>query len=144
MDAERNVAKQYCGFKIGGIHYAIPVLSVQEVVKPQSITPVPLSQEHVAGLINLRGQIVTSVSLRKLFGLEDTESEEYMNIIVRGNDSLVSFIVDEIMDVFDVEESQLEETPDTLDKKMKTYVSHVYKLDDELIILLEIDKLVNF
>jgi purine-binding chemotaxis protein CheW len=136
---------QLCGFTIGKGSYAIPVLEVQEVVRPQKLTPVPLAPSYVDGLINLRGQIVTAINLRKLFYLEDKEDQnDYMNIIVRSDDeNLYALVVDEIMDVIDVEQSTFEVTPDTLDDKIQDYLKGVYKLDKMLLTLLNLDKILN-
>jgi purine-binding chemotaxis protein CheW len=134
---------QLCGFKIGGGYYAVPVLEVQEVVKPQILTPVPLAPGYVDGLINLRGQVVTAINLRKLFKIEGEAPEEFMNIIVRNEDSLYSLVVDEIMDVMDVETRTFEETPDTLNAEIKKYIKGVYKLEGKLLVLLSLEKLLN-
>lgn len=134
---------QLCGFKICGGYYAIPVLEVQEVVKPQQITAVPMAPQYIDGLINLRGQIVTAINLRNLFKLEGGEAEEYMNIIVRYGDSLYALVVDEIMDVIDVQRNTYEETPDTLDDNIGKYINGVYKLKDKLLILLSLEKLLD-
>ena len=137
-------ASQLCGFKIMDGQYAIPVLEVQEVVKPQKVTNVPLGPEYVDGLINLRGQIVTAINLRVLFGLPRKENqEEYMNIIVRWGDSLYALVVDEIMDVMDVANSSFEETPDTIDDKLKAYIRGVFKLEDNLLTLLSLEKILD-
>ena len=135
---------QLCGFKIGSGHYAIPVLEVQEVIKPQKLTTVPLSPSYIKGLINLRGQIVTSISLRDLFGFpERDDDQEYMNIIVRSKDSLYALMVDEILDVMDIDKSTFESTPETLNPQIKNYISGVYKQDRNLLILLALDKIVD-
>ena len=134
---------QLCGFKIGNGFYAISVLEVQEVIRPQPLTHVPSAPDYVRGLINLRGQIVTAISLRSLFGLKDDHRDEYMNIIVRSGDSLYSLIVDEILDVIDVEDSTFENTPETLDEKIKRFINGVYKLDHKLLILLDLEKILN-
>lgn len=135
---------QLCGFKIMEGQYAIPVLEVQEVVKPQKVTPVPLGPEYVDGLINLRGQIVTAINLRVLFGLPRRENnDEYMNIIVRWGDSLYSLVVDEIMDVMDIENTSFEDTPDTIDDKLKKYIRGVFKLEDNLLTLLSLEKILD-
>jgi len=134
---------QLCGFKIGNGYYAISVLEVQEVIKPQQLTVVPLSPDYVRGLINLRGQIVTAISLRKLFGLPDDEREDYMNIIVRSGDSLYSLVVDEILDVIDVDFDTYENTPETLDPKVRRFIAGVYKMEGRLLILLDLDKILN-
>ena len=134
---------QLCGFKIGGGYYAIPVLKVQEVVKPQPLSKVPMAPEYIDGLINLRGQVVTSINLRKLFSIEGDGPEEIMNVIVRSKESLYSLVVDEILDVMDVEKKSFTGTPDTLDQKVSKYIDGVYKLQDKLLILLSLDKLLN-
>lgn len=138
-----DISNQLCGFKIGEGHYAVPVLEVQEVIKPQKLTPVPLSEPYVRGLINLRGQIVTSISLRGLFGLEGEDSEDHMNIIVKDGESLFALVVDEILDVMDVRENQFEETPDTLDEHLKQFISGVYKLKENLLISLDLKKIIS-
>jgi purine-binding chemotaxis protein CheW len=97
----------------------------------------------VRGLINLRGQVVTAISLRSLFGLKDDHREEYMNIIVRSGESLYSLIVDEILDVIDVEDSTFEKTPETLEEKIRRFINGVYKLDHKLLILLDLEKILN-
>lgn len=136
---------QLCGFKIMNGQYAIPVLEVQEVVKPQRVTPVPLGPDYVDGLINLRGQIVTAINLRVMFGLDrnDNEDAEYMNIIVRWGDGLYALVVDEIMDVMDIQNTTFEETPDMIDDKIRKYIRGVFKLENNLLTLLSLEKLLD-
>ena len=143
MEIVQNDIKQYCGFRVGGEEYAIPVMEVQEVIKPQIVTPIPLAQNEIRGLINLRGQIVTCLSLRKLFNQEDDLSKEYMNIIVRGADGLFSLVVDEVTDIINVEDSFLESAPDTINPNLKKYVEKIYKRERGLVILLDIKQLIN-
>lgn len=143
MEIVQNDLKQYCGFKIGGEEYAIPVMEVQEVIKPQMVTAIPLAQDQVRGLINLRGQIVTCLSLRKLFDQEDDLTKDYMNIIVKGRDGLFSLVVDEVTDIIDIELIRLENAPDTINPNLRKYVEKIYKRDKGLVILLKIDELVN-
>lgn len=134
---------QLCGFRVGKGYYAIPVLEVQEVIKPQLVTTVPLAPDYVKGLINLRGQIVTSIDLKKLFGIPDVESCDYMNIIVRYGDSLYALVVDEILDVIDVENTTFEPTPETLDTRIRKFISGVHKLNDMLLVMLSLEKILN-
>jgi purine-binding chemotaxis protein CheW len=136
---------QLCGFKVGTGFYAISVLDVQEVIKPQLVTKVPSSPIYIQGLINLRGQIVTAISLKSLFGLENSneKNENYMNIIVRSGESLYALVVDEILDVIDVDEKTFEATPDTIDEKVRMLISGVYKLDTNLLMLLDLAKTLN-
>lgn len=143
MEVVKSAISQYCGFKIGGEEYAIPVMEVQEVIKPQMVTPIPLAQEQIRGLINLRGQIVTCLSLRKLFNQDDDLKEDYMNIIVKGKDGFFSLVVDEVTDIIDIEQTNLESPPDTLNPNLKKYVDSIYKRAKGLVILLKIDELVD-
>src|ERR1700722_12168545 len=107
-------AKQLCTFFVGDGHFGIPVEQVQEVVRPQPITPVPLAPRVVRGLINLRGQILTAIDLRYRLGLgEPGDERELMNVVVRTDDSPVSFLVDEIGEVLDVQEDTFEAPPET-------------------------------
>ncbi|NQZ00332.1 MAG: chemotaxis protein CheW [Bdellovibrionales bacterium] len=140
----QEMVHQFCGFMIDGDMYAVPVLEVQEVIRAHPATVVPLSDTCIRGLINLRGQIVTPVNLRKVFGLTDySEDQDYMNVIIKNNDSLYSIMVDEICDVIDVEGSSFESTPDTIDTRLRMYVSGVHKLEDRLLIVLDLKKLLN-
>lgn len=134
---------QLCGFRIGSGYYAIPVLEVQEVVKPQMLSQVPLAPEYIDGLINLRGQVVTSINLRKLFKIQTGSSEEFMNVIVRSQESLYSLVVDEILDVMDVPIKLFEDTPSTIDRNVSQYIDGVYKLEDKLLILICLEKLLK-
>ena len=134
---------QYCGFKVAGEEYAIPVMEVQEVIKPQMVTSIPLAQDQVRGLINLRGQIVTCVSLRKIFGQEDDLSKDYMNIIVKGDDGLFSLVVDEVTDIIDIQNGNLESAPETLNSNLKQYVTKIFKRKENLVILLDTKELIR-
>ena len=134
---------QYCGFKIGDEEYGIPVMEVQEVIKPQVVTPIPLSSEFIRGLINLRGQIVSCISLRRLFGQEDNLEKDHMNIIVRGEEGLFSLVVDEVTDIIDIQNDDVEKAPDTINPSLKKYVDKIYKRDNGLVILLDIKKLID-
>ncbi len=134
---------QLCGFRIGDGYYAISVLDVQEVIKPQRVTAIPLAPPYIRGLINLRGQIVTQISLKKLFGMEENIADDHMNIIVSRGESLYALVVDEILDVIDVEGSTFSATPDTIDPKVRGYIRGVYKLEKRLQILIDLDKIID-
>ena len=114
---------QYCGFKIENADFAIPVMEVQEVIKPIFVTPIPKAQDYIRGLINLRGQIVTCISLRKLFGKEEDFTRPYMNIIIKGKEGLFSLIVDDVTDIMEVSSENLESTPETVSENLKKYIS---------------------
>ena len=136
--------KQYCTFKVGGNYFGIPVLEVQEVIRPMPSTRVPLAKSQIKGLINLRGQIVTLVGLRELFEFDSVSNEKSMNVVIRSDDSLLALVVDEINDVIDVPENSFEKAPATLDKGLKQYVKGIHKLQGQLLIVLDLNKVINF
>jgi purine-binding chemotaxis protein CheW len=130
-------ARQLCTFYVGDGYFGIPVEQVQEVVRPQPITPVPLAPKVVRGLINLRGQILTAIDLRYRLGLgEPGDPAKLMNVVVRTDDSPVSFLVDEIGEVLDVDEGCFESPPETLQGEMRELIGGAYKLDGRLLLAL--------
>lgn len=141
-----NSIEQYCTFKVAGNTFGIPVLEVQEVIKPLVKTDVPLAKEMVRGLINLRGQIVTLIGLRELFDmpLDVVKYEDTMNIVVRADDNLIALVVDSINDVVEVEKSSFTKTPATIDPGMKPFIKGIHKLDGDLMIVLDLNKIINF
>lgn len=143
MEIVSNDLQQYCGFKVAGEEFAIPVMEVQEVIKPQLVTSIPLAQQEIRGLINLRGQIVTCLSLRKLFKKNDDLSKDYMNIIVKGDDGFFSLVVDEVTDIIDIDDEQIERAPDVIGPELRKYVDKIYKKEQGLVILLDLKKLLD-
>jgi purine-binding chemotaxis protein CheW len=137
-------AKQLCTFYVGEGYFGIPVEQVQEVVRPQPITPVPLAPVVVRGLINLRGQILTAIDLRCRLGLgEPGDQGQLMNVVVRMEDSPVSFLVDEIGEVMNVEDGWFETPPETLQGEMRELVEGTYKLEGRLLLALNMERTVN-
>jgi purine-binding chemotaxis protein CheW len=136
--------QQLCTFYVGGSYFGIPVRQVQEVVRPQPITPVPLAPKVVRGLINLRGQILTAIDLRFRLGLgEPRDPEKLLNVVVCTADGAVSLLVDEIGDVLEVQEETFEPAPETLQDASRELVLGIHKLSDRLLLVLDIDKAVN-
>ncbi|MEC9283807.1 MAG: chemotaxis protein CheW [Bdellovibrionota bacterium] len=135
---------QYCTFQIGDDFFGVDVLKVQEVIKPLQLTEIPKSDDVVCGLMNLRGNIVTQISLRKLFGLKEDNDQEHMNVIVNTSDGLLSLKVDEIDDVQSLNMSSFEKTPDTLDSNIKKYVKGIHKLDGRLLVVLDLEEIEGF
>ena len=130
---------QYSTFTIAGRLYGIDVTKVQEVVKPMPITPVPLAPRYIAGLINLRGQVATAIGLRELFELPVRPSDELMNVVCKAHGTLLSFQVDEIGDVIEVEKTEFEETPPIVQESIKRFLGGIYKVNKLLLSVLDID-----
>jgi purine-binding chemotaxis protein CheW len=130
---------QYVSFVVNGQLLGIPVNTVQEVLNPQSITPVPKAPREITGLLNLRGQIVTAVNLRRRLGLEDLPSDrESMNVVVRHHNESFSLLVDEVGDVINVDAESLQPAPQTLDPLWKSVTTGVFRLERQLFVILDV------
>ena len=134
--------QSFCTFFLTDLYLGIEVLSVQEVIRYQSMTPVPLAPSAVRGLMNLRGQIVTAIDLRTRLGLPSPVGEATpMNVVVRTLDGPVSLLVDRIGDVMEINEAECEPPPDTLAPEIREIVDRVFKLEDRLLLTLNVDEL---
>jgi len=132
---------QFCTFYLDKLLFGVELKGVQEVIRSLEMTKVPLAPAVVNGLINLRGQIVTAVDLRRRLELEPAPPDALaMNVVVRSEDGAVSLMVDEIGDVVEVEESSFEAPPETLRGSVRTMILGIHKLDDRLMHVLDIEK----
>jgi len=135
---------QFCTFTLEKLFFGVEVERVQEVVRYQAMTRVPLAPAVVRGLINLRGQIVTAVDLRRRLGLPDAEADRLpMNVVVRHGDGAVSLLVDEIGDVLEVDEGAFELPPDTLQGPERELIRGAYKLKDRLLLPLDVERVLE-
>lgn len=137
-------AEQFCTFFLDGHFFGTPVPQVQEVIQYQVMTRVPLAPSVVSGMINLRGQIVPAIDLRRRLGLPDRPTDQLpMNVVVRTAEGAVSLLVDEIGDVIEVESEALESPPETLQGFARQVVRGVYKLPGSLLLVLDTDLAVD-
>jgi purine-binding chemotaxis protein CheW len=135
---------QLATFRLDGDLYGVEVEHVQEVLKSQGLTRVPLAPPAVAGLINLRGQVVTAIELRERLGRPPRpEGTDAVVIVVRLHGEAVSLLVDSIADVVDVDASDFETPPDTLDGQARELIRGAYKLDGQLLLALDVQKAVG-
>jgi purine-binding chemotaxis protein CheW len=128
-------------FSLGTFHFAVDVLDVQEVVRFQDPTRVPLAPPDIEGLINLRGQIVTAIDLRRRLGLgaRDPRSSP-MNVIVRRGAEILSLLVDDVGDVVEVRPEEFEDPPVTLAGDIREALTGVYKLARGLLLVLDVER----
>jgi purine-binding chemotaxis protein CheW len=132
---------QYVTFSLGGSLYGVDVTRVQEALRSHVRTRVPLSPPAVAGLVNLRGQVVLTVDLRPRLGLEPLgEDAEPMMVVVQVAGEPVSLLVDEIGDVMEVGPETFEAPPDTLDAALRPLILGAHKLDGRLLLVLDVDQ----
>ena len=139
-----NDVNQICTFHVEDLFLGIDVQEVQEVIRYQRMTSVPMAPPVISGLINLRGQIVTAMDLRIQLGLPGLNLSEArpMNVVVRTEQGTTSLLVDEIGDVIEIERDCMEPPPDTLEPTLRALTQGVYKLPDQLLLLLNTEQLV--
>lgn len=134
--------QQYATFYLAGNYFGVSVEAVQEILRMQQMTPVPLAPSVVSGLINLRGQIVTAIDLRRRLQIRDREPGEVpVNVVVRSVDGIMSLLVDEIGDVVEVSDETFEPPPETLSTQARSMVRGVHKLSQRLMHVLDTDKI---
>lgn len=137
--------KQFSTFLVNESLYGIEVDKVQEISNVMSITSVPLAPSFIHGLINLRGQIATAIDLRELFLLpKDTTRSEYINVVCKVKGVLLSFMVDEISDVMELDQNEFEETPENIDINVTQFMVGVYKLKTNLLSILDVEKIMDY
>lgn len=126
-------------FWVGETRWAIDALQVQEILMNQPMVPVPRAEPSICGLINLRGQVVTSISLAERMGLGAQRSTEPpFSVVVRTADGPVSLLVDNVGEVLNTSELRLDQPPDTLDERLRELVTGVYQLEDSLLLRLDV------
>jgi purine-binding chemotaxis protein CheW len=133
--------QQFCTFYLENYLFGIELLKVQEVLQGLELTEVPLAPFVVRGLMNLRGQIVIAVDLRRQLELPERPDDKLpMNVVVRAGEDAVSLLVDDIGDVVEVGEETFESPPETLHGRVRTVILGVHKLDKQLMHVLDTDR----
>ena len=135
------MARQLCTFFVGELFLGIEVTRIQEVLRDWMITPVPTANPAIRGLINLRGQIVTAVDLRTCFKIPDRDRDDSPPtiLVLDGGAELLSLVVDRPGDVLEVEDGCFEEPPDTLKNESRRLIRGAYKLEHNLLLVLDVD-----
>jgi purine-binding chemotaxis protein CheW len=133
--------RKLCTFLVEDCFCGVDVEKVQEVLAAQATTQVPLTSKAIGGLLNLRGQVVTAIDLRNRMNLPArAEGLVPVHIIVNNQESIVSFLVDEIGDILEVTEESFEAPPETLNTEARALILGVYKLEKRLLHHLDIDR----
>lgn len=138
------MTRQLATFTLNSALYGVDVLHVQEALRSHPRTPVPMASPDIAGLVNLRGQVVLAIDLRVRLGLVPLSTDaEPMMIVVQVDGEPISLLVDEIGDVVNVDDSQFETPPETLDARLKDVIVGAYKLDGSLLLALDVQRAIN-
>ena len=132
---------QFCTFYLDKVMFGVELQKVQEVMRHLELTEIPLAPDVVSGLMNLRGQIITAIDLRLRLELPARPDGILpMNVVIRSADGAVSFLVDEIGDVVEVDDESFETPPETLQGKVREVILGVHKLEKHLMHVLDTDK----
>jgi purine-binding chemotaxis protein CheW len=130
----------YVTFMVGGQNFGLTAIDVRDVLKTQSLTKVPMAQREIAGLINLRGHIVTAVDLRRRFGLADrAPGEKSMSIVIEHKGEQFCLLADSVGDVLALSANDVEPNPTSMDDGWRAVSKGVVRRDQGLMILLDIN-----
>lgn len=135
---------QLVSFKIGSEEFGVDILKVQEINRVAEVTRIPNTPHYVEGVINLRGKVIPIVDLRTRLGLDRKERDKNTRIIVvELNGSIVGFVVDEVSEVLRISKQVTEPPPSIVGNIDSEFITAVGKLDDRMLILLDLDKLLT-
>lgn len=139
--ADKKYSSQVVTFRVGNLLMGVDALRVQEIIRSQDFTIIPLASPHIKGLINLRGQIVTAVDLRIVLKLSEEKSESLMNLVLPAEEGIVSLMVDSIGEVVEVLPDFFLPVPDNLSDSLRDVLEGVSIKDAELLLLLDTTRL---
>lgn len=143
-DPRSGETKDYLTVTIAKQLFGIPVLQVQDVLGQQNVTKIPLAPPEVAGSLNLRGRIVTAIDVRRRLGLDPDEKKKTdMSVVVEHDNELYSLIIDNVGDVLSLYDKDFEGNPATLDPLWREISLGIYRMKNELLVVLDVPKLLN-
>ncbi|MCK9216530.1 MAG: chemotaxis protein CheW [Firmicutes bacterium] len=140
----KGIMKQFVVFKLDDEEYGIDILQVKTIEKMSEITRVPKTSSYVKGVINLRGEIVPIIDLKEKFNLgESALTENTRIIIVYADETIVGLIVDSATEVIDIDSELIEEPPESIGNIESGNVYGIGKLEERIVILLDVQKILN-
>lgn len=144
VDNKEDDIIQWVTFRLDGEIYGINVMQVQEVLRVTEIAPVPGAPDYVMGIINLRGNVVTVIETRKRFGLQSGEIDDSSRVVISEADgNVVGILVDSVAEVVDLKRSEIESSPNVGNEESSKYIEGVATHNDNLLILVDINKLLS-
>lgn len=141
-----NLIDDYLTVFISGHIFGIPVLQVQDVLGVQNLTNVPLASSEIAGVLNLRGRIVTAIDVKSKLGLakhEDESQNNRMSVVVEYKNELYSLLIDKVGDVLSLSQDDFENSPPTLEPLWKEMSSGIFRLKQDLLVVLDVSKIIG-
>ncbi len=144
-DGASDQTEEFVTFTIAGQLFGIPVLQIQDVLSSYQITPIPLAPPEITGSLNLRGRVVTAIDVRLRLGLPARSAgAESMSIVAENEGELYSLMVDSVGEVLALSRSAYERNLPTLDAKFRTFSEGIYRLDKELLVVLDVKRLLDY
>ena len=137
-------AQDYVTVRIDGQLFGLPILQVQDVFTPDAITMVPLAPSEIAGVLNLRGRIVTAIDMRRRLGLQSrADGGEGMAVGLEAHGESYGLIIDEVGEVLRLSLDSFEANPANLDPRWASVSSGIYRLENELLVVLDVDRVLE-
>lgn len=141
---QNNPVMQWVTFRLGDEKYGINVMQVQEVLRVAEIAPVPGAPSYVLGIINLRGNVVTVIDTRNRFGLMSKEPDDNSRIVIIETEShIIGILVDSVAEVVELRASDIETAPNVGNEDTSRYIQGVTSRDNELLILVDLNKFLS-
>jgi purine-binding chemotaxis protein CheW len=140
-DIDKNIV-QLVGFFVGEEEFAVPILSIQEIIKPVEHTRVPSTPNYVLGVFNLRGNVIPLIDLRLRFGLPNaTRNEDTRYIVIKDNNEIAGFVIDKLTEAIRIKENLIDPIPETHEADNMIY--GVGKKDDRIFTILKVNELLK-
>ena len=144
MDTIDGTLHEFVTGMVGGELFGLPIRRVQDVFHPERVTRVPLAPPEVAGVLNLRGRIVTLIDLRLRLGLDRIDSDEpVMAIGVELRGESYGLLIDAVGEVLKLDESLCERNPINLDSRLASVSAGIYRLEGQLLMVLDVDRVLD-
>lgn len=140
-----EVLQEYVTVTIADQLFGIPVLEVHDVLRNLSLTKIPLAPAEVAGALNLRGRIVTAIDVRKRLGLPALDEDSNgMSVVVEHHGEPYSLMIDNVGEVLSLNAEDMQQNPVTLDTRWRDVSAGIYRLEEKLLVVLQIERLLDF
>ena len=141
-ETDESKILQLVGFVVGEEEFAIPILTIQEIIKPIEYTRVPRTPSHVLGVFNLRGSVIPLIDLRMKFGVPATKTEDMRYIVLRDGEEIAGFVIDRLNQAIRIDKDKIDPAPEATTQE-KSLIDGVGKQDDKIITILRVSKLLE-
>lgn len=143
VNPEQTTMERYLSFSLGSESYALPLLTVKEVIAPPEITPIPQTPSYFLGIMNLRGLVISVIDLRIKLAIKSSPSSETAIIICDFKTNCIGIMVDSINHVLNFSSSEISSKPEIQSTKGSDYILGVFRSNEKLVLLLDISKTLN-